>query len=174
MRANDLHMVAAIDEQNRMVMITGGIDVNDTTIVMRTELPSAGTWTIMKAETNLTDKTWYGWQVMLGSDITVPMAGNKPQLLTSRNFEHARYVPETNTVGFYGGEIRPGEPILKFYTIETRVPRIVMSHNRIIDEADAELMAEGQPLGLGLPKLEIAVPTKKLAIPDVYRISKVG
>lgn len=50
MRANDLHMVAAIDEQNRMVMITGGIAVNDTTIVMRTELPSAGTWPIMKAE----------------------------------------------------------------------------------------------------------------------------
>ena len=75
MRANDLHMVAAIDEKNRMVMITGGIDVNATTIVTRTELPSAGTWTIMKAETHLTDKTWDGWQVTLGSGITVPMEG---------------------------------------------------------------------------------------------------
>ncbi len=167
MRANDLHMVAAIDEQNRMVMITGGIHVNDTTIVMRTELPSAGTWTIMKAETNLTDKTWYGWQVTLGSGITVPMEGSRPLLLTSRNFESTRYVPETNTIGFYGGEIRPGEPILKFYTIETRVPRIVMAHNRITDEADVELMAQGTPLGIGLPKIEIAVP-------DIYEISKVG
>lgn len=34
MRANDLHRVAAVDEQNRIVMITGGIDVNDITIVM--------------------------------------------------------------------------------------------------------------------------------------------
>lgn len=42
MRANDLHMVAAIDEKNRMVMITGGIDVSGTTIVMRPELSSAG------------------------------------------------------------------------------------------------------------------------------------
>lgn len=53
------------------------------------------------------------------------------------------------------------------YTIETRVPWIVMAHNRITDEADVELMAQGTPLGIGLPKIEIAVP-------DIYEISKVG
>lgn len=128
-----------------------------------------------ESRTNLTDKSWYGWQVTLGSSITVPMEGNRPQLLTSRNFAHVRYVPETNTIGFYGGEIRSGEPILKFYTIVViRVPRIVMAHNRITNEAGVELMAQGKPLGIGLQKWRSRCPHRRSPPQTSIKSRKLG
>lgn len=44
---------------------------------------------------------------------------------------------------------------------------MVMGHNRIIDEGDVEIMARGGLLGVGLPKMEIVVRTKRIAILDI-------
>ena len=39
---------------------------------------------------------------------------------------------------FYEGEVRPGEAVLKLFTVDAKVPLIVMAHNRPTEEEDDE------------------------------------
>ena len=71
MRAHDIHMGAAIDEKNRIILLTGCIDRNEHTIVLKLKVPSLGDWTIIKAEVNITDQPWSGWQINIGKGATV-------------------------------------------------------------------------------------------------------
>src|SRR5688572_23081500 len=65
-RAKDVEMAARIDPTRRLVLITGAIDSNEHDILVRVELPEAGTWQVVKSETNLTTASWYAWQISLG------------------------------------------------------------------------------------------------------------
>lgn len=135
-RAKDVEMAAKIDVASRQVLVTGAIDTNEHSILVRIELPFAGRWHVVKSETNLTDRTWTAWQVSLGEGTTVA-AGDGVQHLC-RQFEKV-YVPEDRSrITFYDGEVRPGEAVLKMYTLDTEVPRIVMAHGRELDVIDDE------------------------------------
>lgn len=128
-RAKDITMGATVDIATRTVFLTGAIDTNEHDILVRVELPEAGIWNVVKAETNLTDATWYAWQITLGEGTQIV-----PELLDRANmcqqYTNLYVTEDRERFCFYGGEIRPGEPILKQFTLDTKIPRIVMSHLR--------------------------------------------
>jgi Family of unknown function (DUF6423) len=120
------------DVANRTVLITGAIDSNDHDILVRVELPAAGTWHVVKSETNLTDRSWCAWQITFGEGTTVvPDSRN-----LCRQFDELFIAPDRERLCFFRGEIRPGEAVLKTFTVETTVPRIVMAHNRPTEEEE--------------------------------------
>jgi hypothetical protein len=133
-RAKDIVMAATVDPVRRLVMITGAIDSNEHDILVRVELPSAGRWRVVKAETNLTDCSWLAWQVSLGEGTTV--AEDATNLC--RQFGKVHVPDDRSRVTFYDGEIRPGEAILKIFELQTKLPRIVMAHNRMDEEEEVE------------------------------------
>ncbi len=164
-------MVASVDKAQRMVFITGAIDSNDYSIVMKVPLPEAGEWTMVKAEVNLTDQPWIAWQMTLGEGMIIPLRDDEPELLSCRNFEQASYLPEPNVVCFHGGgEIRPGETVLKMAKFVTQVPEITLSHNRQL-EAEAHelpyLLNEGKVLGGHLPIIEVVTPVQTMNAPKL-------
>lgn len=176
MRATDVHMSAAIDVEKRIVLVTGSIDTDEYQIIMRVPLPSAGEWTLIKAETNLTNDPWIAWQMQLGEGISIPMKDGQPELLTSRNYGYTRYIPESNSVIFHGGgeenngEVRPGEPILKFAKIETGMPEIVAAHSRMIPEElpEFDTMIRNGNFKNSYPKMEVITPVTYLSLPEVF------
>lgn len=128
-RAKDITMAATVDVGNRTVLLTGAIDTNEHDILVRVELPSAGIWHVVKSETNLTDQTWNAWQITLGEGSRiVPNPEGRANLC--QQYQRLHISESRERFCFYDGEIRPGEPILKQFTIDTVIPRIVMSHNR--------------------------------------------
>jgi hypothetical protein len=133
-RAKDIVMAATVDPVRRLVLITGAIDSNKHDILVRVELPSAGRWRVVKAETNLTDRAWLAWQISLGEGTTV--AEDATNLC--RQYSKVHVAEDRSRVTFYDGEIRPGEAILKIFELQTKLPRIVMAHNRMDEEEDVE------------------------------------
>ncbi|AKG05840.1 hypothetical protein AAV35_013770 (plasmid) [Salimicrobium jeotgali] len=173
MRATDIHTTAAIDEKRRIVMLTGAIDASGYVINMRTPLPSAGEWTVVKAETNLSNHTWATWQMVLGENVSVAMDGDSPELLMSRNFENVRYIPEKNVVVYYGGKpVRPGETVLKFFKVHTKVPEILTAHPARIapDNPDYDDVITGVQTNQHLPKMEIVPVVQNVNLPEVYNL----
>jgi hypothetical protein len=139
-RAKDVVMAATVDVSNRMVLVTGAIDSNEHDILVRVELPSAGRWQVVKSETNLTDQAWKAWQITFGEGTTVvddPTARN-----LCRQFGSLFIAEELDRLCFYHGEVRPGEAVLKLFTIEASYPRIVMAHNRALEEPDDDEIIE--------------------------------
>lgn len=128
-RAKDITMAATVDTANRTVLITGAIDTNDRDILVRVELPETGIWRVIKAETNLTNEVWAAWQITLGEGTQI-----LPEVEGGTNVcqQYKKlFIDESlERFCFYEGEVRPGEPVLKQFTLKTKIPRIVMSHNR--------------------------------------------
>lgn len=117
MRAKDLHLAAKVFENQRTVIITGAIDRNDVSYFVNIDLPDSGLWTIIKAETNLTGSTWDRWVMFLGEGTQIP-SQEKDRLLFARNFNKAKYFAAHNAIVFCDGEVRNGEPVLKYFNIE--------------------------------------------------------
>ena len=132
LRAKDVVMAATVDVANRNILITGAIDSNDHDILVRVELPSAGRWHVIKSETNLTDRAWTAWQITFGEGTTA-VADDRN---LCRQFSQLYVSPAGDRLCFHEGEIRPGEAVLKTFTVETTVPRIVMAHNRPTEEEE--------------------------------------
>jgi hypothetical protein len=131
-RAKDVVMAATVDVANRTVLITGAIDSNDHDILVRVELPSAGRWQVVKSETNLTDRAWKAWQITFGEGTTMAADGHN----LCRQFSSLYVTDAGDRLCFYDGEIRPGEAVLKMFTVEAKVSRIVMAHNRPTEEEE--------------------------------------
>jgi hypothetical protein len=167
MRSKDLHMAAAIDVNRRTVMVTGGIDQNDQTLMMRIKIPSPGIWTFVKAEVNLTDEPWVAWQISLGGKCQIPQK-HEDRLIQCRQFEECQYFEDRGHLAFFNGEVRPGEPILKIFNVEITEAGdfasdiLVMSHSRLTGIPDVDVVRAAAIRGFGenFPKLEIAVPTR--------------
>ena len=159
MRAHDIHMGAAIDEKNRIILLTGCIDRNEHTIVLKLKVPSLGDWTIIKAEVNITDQPWSGWQINIGKGATVATDENGvPELLMSRHFPKAEFIPEHNAVAFTGGEpVRPGDAILKYTKLHVKKHEIFLSHNRAQPTNPAPVVLDGT-FGKDFPNIEVDVP----------------
>lgn len=157
MRAHDIHMGAAIDEKKKVILLTGCIDRNEHSIVLKIKVPSLGEWTIIKAEVNITDEPWTGWQINIGKGATVATTNGIPDLLMSRHFPNAKFIPEHNAVAFTGGEpVRPGDAILKYTKLDVKRHEIVLSHNRSIVPVVGNLL-DGT-FGKEYPNIEVDVP----------------
>jgi hypothetical protein len=157
MRAHDIHMGAAIDEKNRIILLTGCIDRNEHSIVLKIKVPSLGEWTIIKAEVNITDEPWTGWQINIGKGATVATTNGVPDLLMSRHFPKAQFIPEYNAVAFTGGEpVRPGDAILKYTKLDVKRHEVVLSHNRATPTTGIPVL-DGT-FGRDFPNIEVDVP----------------
>ncbi|MCB7159973.1 DUF6423 family protein [Bacillus subtilis] len=175
MRANDIHMSASIDEKNRVILVTGAIDRNDHTIVLKVPVPSRGEWTVIKAEVNITEEPWIAWQMNLGEGTSIIEKENQPELLMSKNFKNTRYLRDRNTVIFYSDgkvqpEVRPGDAILKYAKVNIASEFFIASHNRrtAYDEEDKavnEMLRKGE-FGKKFPKVEVVAAVTKINEPD--------
>lgn len=157
MRAKDLHMAATIDPISRIIMVSGAIDCNEHAIVLRIPVPESGEWTLIKAETNMTDEVWTLWQITLGEGVNVPT--DSSQLLLSRQFKKCKYLPERGAILFYDGEVRPGDAIFKIARLHVERDEIVLSHHRMCDPPKSiEMLEEG--FGDEWPKIEVIAPVR--------------
>jgi Family of unknown function (DUF6423) len=135
-RARDIEMAATVDVKNRLVLLTGAIDSSAHTIVVRVELPTSGRWQVVKAETNLTATPWKAWQIRLGEGTRICTDNESRNIC--RQFSRLHVDADRERLVFFDGCIRPGESILKMFTVDTAVSRIVMAHDRIIEEEETE------------------------------------
>jgi len=135
-RAKDIQMAATVVARTRTILITGAIDTNEHDILVRVELPSAGRWQVVKAETNLTDKAWRAWQITFSAGTTVAVDDEAQNVC--RQYAKLFVSDDAERLCFYDGEVRPGEAVLKLFTVHTKVPLITMAHNRPTEEEDEE------------------------------------
>jgi hypothetical protein len=159
MRSRDMHMSAKAIVDKRAVLLSGSIDENGLTVGARFTLPEPGIWTVYKAETNLTDDAWQAWQVRVGGGAT--LVTNEEAMTACQQYDNITFLKEPEGVIFHGGQVRPGEPILKIFTINASGGSDVVSHNRSILLPD-DLLEDAVSRGFGFeePVLTIDVPVK--------------
>ncbi len=109
-------------------MISGAIDTIDHDISVVVNLPEPGRWQIIKSETNLTDQTWVALQVTTDEDSI--FVNDEDTLVLSRQFAKSFMTPDQRRLTFYDGEVRPGEAVLKVYTLETSGRRPSYAYSR--------------------------------------------
>jgi hypothetical protein len=161
-RARDIQIAGVADVRRRVLMVSGAIDVTDHDVSVCINLPEPGRWQIIKSETNLTDKTWVAMQVNTDEDTHI-VDGDEAMII-SRQFTKSFMTPDQRRITFYDGEVRPGESLLKVYSLETsgRRPAYQYSVYSPITTDAAEqagslekLIADGMP---ARPVLELIVP----------------
>lgn len=127
-RARDITMGALADLRRRVLMVTGAIDTTEHDVSVTINLPEPGRWQIIKSETNLTDQTWVAMQVTTDADSTLVV--DEDNMIMSRQFSKTFLTPDHRRLTFYDGEVRPGEAVLKVFTIETSKQRPAYAHAR--------------------------------------------
>lgn len=162
-RARDIQMAAVADVRRRVLMVSGAIDAIDHDVSVCINLPEPGRWQIIKSETNLTDQTWVAMQVTTDDDSV--FINDPDTMVMSRQFAKTFMTPDARRLTFYDGEVRPGEAVLKVFTIESSLRRPTYAHARYSPiaadtaEKNAEklekLIADGMPQR---PVLELIVP----------------
>jgi hypothetical protein len=144
-------------------MISGAIDTVDHDVSICVNLPEPGRWQVIKSETNLTDKTWVAMQVVV--DENSVFVNDEDTMIISRQYAKSFITPDQRRLTFYDGEVRPGEAVLKVYTLETTGRRPSYAYSRYspiatdspekYDETLERLIAEGMPQR---PVIEAIVP----------------
>lgn len=129
MRSQDLHMAATIDLASRVIMVSGAIDQDDSVIVMHIPIPEPGPYTLVKAETNLTDSPWDMWLITLGEGVSLP-TNDPTNLLLSRQFKKGQYFPEHGAILFYDGEVRPGDSVIKIMRFDVQGNSLPLAHGK--------------------------------------------
>jgi hypothetical protein len=162
-RARDIQMAGVADVRRRVLMISGAIDTVDHDVSVVINLPEPGRWQVIKSETNLTDKTWVALQVTTDED--THFVNDADTMVVSRQFGKSFMTPDLRRLTFYDGEVRPGEAVLKMYTMETTARRPMYAHAQYSPiatdspEVSAQtldrLIADGLP---ARPVLEVIVP----------------
>jgi hypothetical protein len=127
-RARDIQIAGVADVRRRVLMISGAIDTIDHDISVVVNLPEPGRWQIIKSETNLTDQTWVALQVTTDEDSI--FVNDEDTLVLSRQFAKSFMTPDQRRLTFYDGEVRPGEAVLKVYTLETSGRRPSYAYSR--------------------------------------------
>ena len=126
-RARDIQMAGVADVRRRVLMISGAIDTTDHHISICVNLPEPGRWQVIKSETNLTDQTWVAIQVITDEETTI--VNDADNAVISRQFAKTFMTPDQRRLTFYDGEVRPGESLLKVYTMETSARRPSHTHS---------------------------------------------
>jgi hypothetical protein len=162
-RARDIQIAGVADVRRRVLMISGAIDTTDHDVSVCVNLPEPGRWQIIKSETNLTDKTWVAMQVVTDEDST--FVNDADTLVLSRQFAKSFMTPDQRRLTFYDGEVRPGEAVLKVYTLETSARRPSYSYSRYspisTDSAEKSAQTLEQLITDGMrqrPVIEVIVP----------------
>ncbi|MER6712269.1 MULTISPECIES: DUF6423 family protein [unclassified Streptomyces] len=162
-RARDIQMAASADLERRVLMISGAIDTKEHDIAVSFELPDAGRWQVIKSESNLTDAPWLTWQMTAGEGTR--FVNDADAMVVSRQFAKTFMTPDQSRIMFYDGEVRPGEAVLKMFTIECATRRGKVSHSRFqppptespkkVNGLIEEYVANGMP---PKPVIEVVVP----------------
>jgi hypothetical protein len=162
-RARDIQVAGVADMRRRVLMITGAIDTSDHDISLCVNLPEPGRWQVIKSETNLTDQTWVAIQAETDEEST--FVNDTETLVLSRQFAKSFMTPDQRRLTFYDGEVRPGESLLKVYTLETSARRPSYTYSRYTpvasDSAERSAVLLDQMIAQGLPKrpvVEVIVP----------------
>ncbi|HEV2781215.1 MAG TPA: DUF6423 family protein [Actinophytocola sp.] len=156
-------MAGVADLRQRVLMISGAIDVVDHDVTVTINLPEPGRWQIIKSETNLTKETWVAMQAV--TDENSHFVDGDEAMILSRQFAKSFMTPDQRRLTFYDGEVRPGESLLKMYSMETESRRPMYLHSRYspISTESAEksaetlqkLIADGMPQR---PTVEVIIP----------------
>jgi hypothetical protein len=162
-RARDIQMAGVADVRRRVLMISGAIDAADHDISLCVNLPEPGRWQVIKSETNLTDQTWVAIQAT--TDDESVFVSDADTMVMSRQFAKSFITPDHRRLTFYDGEVRPGEALLKVYTLETAARRPAYSYSWY-SPVTADALGNSserlqQMLTEGLPKrpvIELIVP----------------
>lgn len=163
-RARDVQTAAVADVRRRVLMVSGAVDVRDHDVSMCLYLPEPGRWQVIKSEANLTGDTWLAMQVTTDDDTII--ISDDETMTMSRQFGRSFATPDGRRLTFYDGEVRPGEAVLKVFTIETSTRHPTYAHSRYgvagMDDDPAqtaaivdELVVEGLPQR---PAVELFVP----------------
>ena len=162
-RAKDIQLAGVADVRRRVLMISGAIDTTDHDVSVTVNLPEPGRWQVIKSETNLTDQTWVAMQVIMDDEST--FVNDPESLVMSRQFSKSFMTPDQRRLTFYGGEVRPGEAVLKVYEMETSGRKPAYSYSRYspiatdsIEQSEQtleELVTNGMPRR---PMVELVVP----------------
>jgi hypothetical protein len=162
-RARDIHIAGVADVRRRVVMISGAIDTIEHDISVVVNLPEPGRWQIIKSETNLTEATWVALQVTTDEDSI--FVNDADTLVLSRQFAKSFMTPDQRRLTFYDGEVRPGEAVLKVYTLETSGRRPSYAYSRYspiaTDTAEQSAQTLEQLVRDGMtqrPVVEVIVP----------------
>ncbi|QNE79696.1 hypothetical protein F0344_34815 (plasmid) [Streptomyces finlayi] len=156
-------MAGVADMRRRVLMISGAIDSVDHDVSVCVNLPEPGCWQVIKSETNLTDRTWVAMQATTDEDSV--FVTDADTLVMSRQFAKSFITPDQRRLTFYDGEVRPGEAVVKMYSLETTGRKPTYSYSRyspVAADSPADmaktlerLVAEGMPQR---PVIEIIVP----------------
>jgi hypothetical protein len=162
-RARDIQMAGVADLRRHVLMISGAIDTPDHDISLCVNLPEPGIWQVIKSETNLTDQTWVAIQATADEEST--FVNDAETLILSRQFAKSFMTPDQRRLTFYDGEVRPGEALLKVYTLETSSRRPAYTYSRYSPVSEEALgnrqerlermLTEGLPQR---PVVELIVP----------------
>ena len=160
-RARDIQMAGIADVRRRVLMISGAIDTTEHDISLCVNLPEPGLWQVIKSETNLTDQTWVAIQVTTDEESSFV----DDATILSRQFSKTFITPDHRRLTFYDGEVRPGESLLKTYSLETSARRPVYSYSQyspVVGESGdrseerlRQVIADGLP---SRPVIELIVP----------------
>jgi hypothetical protein len=162
-RARDIQMAGVADLRRHVLMISGAIDTPDHDISLCVNLPEPGRWQVIKSETNLTNQTWVAIQAT--TDEESAFVNDADTLVLSRQFAKSFMTPDQRRLTFYDGEVRPGEALLKVYTLETSSRRPAYTYSRY-SPVSAEDLAGSQErlermLTEGMPQrpvIELIIP----------------
>jgi hypothetical protein len=156
-------MAGVADVRRRVLMISGAIDTTDHDVSLCVNLPEPGRWQVIKSETNLTDQTWLAIQAT--TDEESNFVNDSDNAIISRQFAKSFMTPDQRRLTFYDGEVRPGESLLKMYTLETSARRPTYTHSRyspiaadsIEDSAEKlrQMITDGLP---SRPVIELIIP----------------
>lgn len=162
-RARDIQMAGVADVRRRVLMISGAIDTTDHDISLCVNLPEPGRWQVIKSETNLTDQTWVAVQATTDEEST--FVSEPDTMVLSRQFAKSFMTPDQRRLTFYDGEVRPGEALLKVYSLETSARRPAYSYSWYspvtADDIAGSAERLEQMLTEGLPRrpvIELIVP----------------
>lgn len=162
-RAREVNMGAIADVRRHVLMVTGAIDTTEHDVSVTINLPEPGKWQIIKSETNLTSETWVAMQVT--TDEASVLVADDDTMLMCRQFGKTFLTPDHRRLTFYDGEVRPGEAVLKAFTIETHNNRPAYAHARY-SPVSADLRADfleslDEVVANGIPQrpvVELIVP----------------
>lgn len=127
-RSRDVMMSAVAYLETRTIFVSGTLETSDRAVMVTYNLPTDGVWTFVKTETNLSDVAWSSWIMSVdegGRFLDLPEAPNR-----SMQFAKSMMSSDGRRLGFYDGEVRPGEAILKQFSVQSPSRRFYMSHGR--------------------------------------------
>jgi hypothetical protein len=162
-RARDIQMAGVADVRRRVLMISGAIDTTDHDISLCINLPEPGRWQVIKSVSNLTNQTWVAIQATTDEESSI--VNDQDTAILSRQFAKSFMTPDQRRLIFYDGEVRPGESLLKMYSLETmaRRPSYAYSHYSPVTADSVEdpagklqqMLTDGLP---SRPVIELIVP----------------